>query len=81
MYPEHIMYQAYTHLNFAFAFIDPITFEVASMGAKDELLYRRLVALKWWKPELEVWIAIGGMCTIFYSVSSAIQFANTSKAC
>ena len=65
MYPENIMYQAYTHLNFAFAFIDPITFEVASMGPKDERLYSRLVSWKRDKPELEVWIAIGGMCTIF----------------
>ncbi|RDB25300.1 Chitotriosidase-1 [Hypsizygus marmoreus] len=60
MYPEGIPIGAYTHLNFAFAFIDPSSFKVAPMSSNDPALYSRFTALKNTNPGLETWISIGG---------------------
>ena len=60
MTPEQIPVGAYTHLNFAFAFIDPKSFKVAPMSAADTELYPRFTALKEDYPGLETWISIGG---------------------
>ncbi len=60
MEPEAIPLGAYTHLNFAFASIDPDTFEVVPSSYEDVDLYTRLVGLKALFPQLEVWISIGG---------------------
>lgn len=60
MLPEYIPADSYTHINFAFAFIDPVKFTVAAMNPGDADLYRRVTALKRLHPGLEVWIAIGG---------------------
>jgi hypothetical protein len=57
--PEQIPVGIYTHLNYAFASIDPDTFEVRPTSRKDHNLYRRLVALKQRDPDLKVFIAIG----------------------
>ncbi|KAF2966776.1 hypothetical protein GQX73_g6779 [Xylaria multiplex] len=58
--PEDMLYTAYTHLNYAFAFIHPDTFEIANMQNSDSKYMPRLAALKNYNPGLEVWIAIGG---------------------
>ncbi|KAH8423010.1 glycoside hydrolase family 18 protein [Aspergillus melleus] len=50
----------YTHINFAFAYIDPSTFRVAPMDTATASRYRQVTALKARQPGLEVWIAIGG---------------------
>jgi chitinase len=60
MNPEQIPVAAYTHLNFAFAFIDPNTYAVAPMSQDQIGLYSRTTALKTINPGLEVWISIGG---------------------
>ncbi|GIJ91973.1 hypothetical protein Asppvi_010948 [Aspergillus pseudoviridinutans] len=60
MYPESLPIGSYTHLNFAFAFIDPSSFKVAPMNAGDEALYKRFTGLKSLYPDLETWISIGG---------------------
>jgi len=60
MYPETIPAAAYSHINIAFAFINPTTFQVAPMSGGDENLYKRVVALKNSNPGLQVWISIGG---------------------
>lgn len=60
MYPEEIPASAYTHLNFAFAFINPQTFELAPMNAGDVDLYKRFTGLKDSNPGLQTWISIGG---------------------
>ncbi|KAH8811227.1 hypothetical protein F5884DRAFT_749620 [Xylogone sp. PMI_703] len=60
MEPESIMASGYTHLNFAFASIDPNTFEVVPASATDVALYSRLTGLKRIYPFLQVWISIGG---------------------
>jgi chitinase len=58
--PEDLPFHQYTHLNFAFAFINPKTFEVAPMSEADEALYPRFTALKQLNPGMETWISIGG---------------------
>ncbi|KAI8648702.1 Chitinase [Fusarium keratoplasticum] len=58
--PEQIPTGVYTHLNFAFATIDPETFEVRPASSADTSLYRRLTSLKERDPDLKVLIAIGG---------------------
>jgi GH18 family chitinase len=59
-FPEQIPRGVYTHLNFAFATIDPVTFEVKLASPFDDDLLRRLVNLKGADPSLKVFIAIGG---------------------
>jgi chitinase len=47
---------AYTHLNYAFAFIDPESYKIANMQDSDEEYMPRLTALKNYNPSLEVWV-------------------------
>ncbi|RDW84001.1 glycoside hydrolase family 18 protein [Aspergillus mulundensis] len=58
--PEDLLIGAYTHLNYAFAFINPESYRIANMQDSDEEYMPRLTALKNYNPSLEVWIAIGG---------------------
>ncbi|KAH8892941.1 glycoside hydrolase [Thozetella sp. PMI_491] len=60
MYPESIQIGTYTHLNFAFATINPDTFAIEPSSPDDIDLYRRLTGLKQTFPNLQVWISIGG---------------------
>jgi hypothetical protein len=54
MYPENIPAADYTHINFTFASIDPVTFQVAPMSVGDTDLYARLTNLKTLNPSLQV---------------------------
>ncbi len=54
MFPESIPVGAYTHLNFAFASIDPKTFAVVPASPGDVPLYTRLTGLKTLYPQLQV---------------------------
>lgn len=60
MIPEAIPALAYSHVNFAFASVDPITFSVVASSSGDLELMRRLTGLKALYPHLKVWISIGG---------------------
>lgn len=60
MTPENIPLEIYTHINFAFALINPTTFRIAPMDDKTASRYRSVIALKRRQPTLRVWIAIGG---------------------
>lgn len=60
MSPEEIPIGAFTHLNFAFAFIDPLTYAVAPMAQDQVGLYKRVTRLKSLNPGMQVWIAVGG---------------------
>lgn len=60
MQPEDIPLGFYTHINFAFAIIDPATFRLAPMDSTTGTLYRRVSRLKDRDPNLKVWIAVGG---------------------
>ncbi|OBT56197.1 hypothetical protein VE04_02873 [Pseudogymnoascus sp. 24MN13] len=59
-FPEQIPRGVYSIINFAFATIDPVTFEVIPASEEDIPLYRRLAALKSDDPTLQTYIAIGG---------------------
>ncbi|KAL4909586.1 hypothetical protein BDW74DRAFT_174788 [Aspergillus multicolor] len=50
----------YTHLNYAFATIDPESFEVKLASSTEADLVRRLAGLKAQDPDLKVFVAIGG---------------------
>jgi GH18 family chitinase len=73
--PEDIDLTAFTHLNFAFAFFDPKTFQMAPMSAGDQNLYRRFTGLKSKKPSLRTWIAVGG-----WSFNDPTNIPNTRTA-
>ncbi|KAL4790837.1 glycoside hydrolase superfamily [Aspergillus venezuelensis] len=58
--PSDIDILPFTHINFAYAFFHPSTFEILPMQAGDEALYVEFTALKLKKPSLKTWISIGG---------------------
>lgn len=59
-WPEQIPIGIYSHINFAFAIIDPKTFKIAPSSPDDVNLYKRLMLLKQRDPGLKVYIAVGG---------------------
>lgn len=59
-YPEQLPVGVYTHLNYAFASIDPESFEVIPSLSSDVEMYKRVTNLKKADPDLKVFIAIGG---------------------
>ena len=56
--PSDINTTGYTHLNFAFASVDPASFVVVPANAADEELMLAFTALK--TSSLKTWIAVGG---------------------
>ncbi|KAF4984917.1 hypothetical protein FDECE_16983 [Fusarium decemcellulare] len=60
MEPEEIPLGYYTHINFAFALINPDTYRLDPMDKGTASRYGRVSALKEQQDDLEVWIAIGG---------------------
>lgn len=58
--PEQVPAGAYTHLNYAFAFVDPSSYQIAPMSELDISLYPRFTGIKENNPGLQTWIAIGG---------------------
>lgn len=59
-YPEDLDLTSYTHLNFAFGYINPSTYQVSPMQATDNALYLRTTSLKQANQGLKVFISIGG---------------------
>lgn len=60
MQPEDLNLNGFTHVNFAFAFFDPTSFEIAPMDSNSAALYRRFTALKDSYKGLQTWISVGG---------------------
>lgn len=58
--PEDLNLAGFTHINFAFAFFDPNTFQIASMDTNDHSLYSRFTGLKSEAAGLQTWISVGG---------------------
>jgi chitinase len=58
--PESTPVGVYTHINFAFATIDPNTYQIRPGHMDDVSLYKKVAQLKGSDPELKVFIAIGG---------------------
>ncbi|KAF2732643.1 hypothetical protein EJ04DRAFT_304974 [Polyplosphaeria fusca] len=89
--PEDIDPTMWTHINYAFALINPSDFKIAKMNSYDDLLYPKVIDLKLRAPGLKVFIAVGGWDAggkVFSDmvstsanrqafIKSAIQFCNT----
>jgi chitinase len=58
--PESIPIGVYTHINVAFATVDPQTFQIRPSNIDDIAIYQRLAQLKQFDPDLCIYIAIGG---------------------
>ena len=58
--PEDLNLNGFTHINFAFAFFDPSTFQIAPMDGSSGDLYNRFTALKDTNQGLQTWISVGG---------------------
>lgn len=76
MFPEQIDAAAFTHLNYGFALVDPISFAVAPMSANDPALYSRFASLKNLNAGLQVWISIGGWSMNDPGQPTAATFSN-----
>ncbi|KAI1382677.1 family 18 glycosyl hydrolase [Hypoxylon trugodes] len=58
--PEDLNLNGFTHINFAFAFFDPKSFEIAPMDSSTGVLLGRFTALKDKHTGLETWVSVGG---------------------
>ncbi|KAF2219278.1 hypothetical protein BDZ85DRAFT_44460 [Elsinoe ampelina] len=58
--PEDLNLDGFKHLNFAFVFFDPITFQIIPMDKNAASLLGRFTALKEKKPGLQTWVSVGG---------------------
>ncbi|CAF9915092.1 MAG: hypothetical protein ALECFALPRED_009976 [Alectoria fallacina] len=58
--PEELNLTGFTHINFAFAYFDPSSFQIAPMDPNSESLLGRFTALKTKLNGLETWISVGG---------------------
>ena len=58
--PEDLNLDGFTHMNFAFSFFDPSSFEITPMDSNGASLYSRFTALKSKNPSLQTWISVGG---------------------
>ncbi|KAF2000150.1 glycoside hydrolase family 18 protein, partial [Amniculicola lignicola CBS 123094] len=59
--PTDLPLSELTHLNYAFAFISPGSYELVVMDSKtDEALFREVTAAKDYNPDLKVFISVGG---------------------
>ncbi|KAI9730799.1 MAG: hypothetical protein M1818_008079 [Claussenomyces sp. TS43310] len=58
--PEDLNLAGFTHVNFAFAFFDPNTFQIAPMDSHSATLYNRFTATKENYSGLQTWISVGG---------------------
>jgi chitinase len=58
--PEDLNVDGFTHLNFAFAYFDPDTYEIQAMDTQSGSLFARFTGLKANNPSLQTWISIGG---------------------
>ncbi|KAF2824330.1 glycoside hydrolase [Ophiobolus disseminans] len=61
MAPTDLPLDALTHLNYAFAYIDPKTLALTTMDAQTpESLFKEVADVKKYNSRLEVWISVGG---------------------
>ena len=78
--PEQLPAGAYSHLNFAFAFVDPSSYKIAPMSALDTTLYPRFTGLKDTNPGLQTWISIGGWSMNDLDQPTAATFSNLAAS-
>jgi chitinase len=72
---------ALTHLNYAFAYIDPQSFKLTTMDdATPEYLFQEVADLKKLKSGLEVWISVGGWTFSDNDTSTQPVFGNIARS-
>ncbi|KAJ3559300.1 hypothetical protein NM688_g427 [Phlebia brevispora] len=59
-YPENILAAGYTHLNYAFASVDPVSYQIVPASAEDVAQYSNFTNLKQINPNLKTYISVGG---------------------
>ncbi|KAA8895207.1 hypothetical protein FN846DRAFT_348546 [Sphaerosporella brunnea] len=60
MKPSEIPADGLTHLNFAFAYIKPDSYDIIPMDDLPEKLFKDVTNLKTDHPQLKVWVSLGG---------------------
>jgi chitinase len=80
MKPSQIPLGYYTHLNFAFAYIDPDSFQMAPTSSDIADLYQDVTFLKQSQPDLKVWISIGGWAFNDDDQSTATTFSDLAAS-
>ncbi|KAJ5921194.1 CAZyme family GH18 [Penicillium verhagenii] len=73
--PEDLELTGLTHINFAFSFFDPSTFQISPMDSNAASLYSRFTALKSKQPGLQAWLSVGG-----WSFNDATNTPDTQHA-
>lgn len=72
---------ALTHLNYAFAYIHPETFEITTMdAATPSSTFSDLADLKWTNPNLEIFISIGGWTFSDNETATQPVFGNIARS-
>lgn len=72
---------ALTHLNYAFAYINPETFQIMTMDtATPASLFDDVAELKFTKPDLKIYISIGGWTFSDNGTETQPVFGNIAKS-
>lgn len=72
---------ALTHLNYAFAYINPSTFQIMTMDAATPVsLFNDLAALKLTKADLKIFVSIGGWTFSDNNMATQAVFGNIAKS-
>jgi chitinase len=79
-YPEQIPLGIYSHINFAFATVDPATFAVIPNAITDPTMYKRLTDLKKLDPSLQIFISIGGWTFNDVGTPTEFVFSDLSRS-
>ena len=58
--PEDFNFDGFMHMDFAFSFFDPSSFEIELMDSYGASPYSRFTALKSKKSSLQTWVSVGG---------------------
>ncbi|KAF2009039.1 glycoside hydrolase family 18 protein [Aaosphaeria arxii CBS 175.79] len=73
--------QALTHVNYAFAYIDPNTFEITTMDPQTPIsTFQDIVSLKDLKPDLKVFVSIGGWTFSDNDTATQPVFGNIARS-
>lgn len=73
--------EALTHVNYAFAYIDPASFEITTMDAQTPVsTFQDAVDLKALKPDLKVFVSIGGWTFSDNGTATQPVFGNIARS-
>jgi chitinase len=71
---------ALTHLNYAFAYIDPKSFTLTTMDSQTpESLFKELADVKKFNSRVEVWVSVGGWTFSDNNTATQPVFGNIAR--